>query len=59
MKTTAVLLILAAASACGIKGPPLPPLREETIQAQKPLTPQPATTTASQDRTKASQKKKK
>ena len=39
--------------ACGIKGPPLPPLSEETIQKQKN-----ETTASSVDATKATQKKK-
>lgn len=54
MKIVGLILILATISACGIKGPPLPPLREETIQTQKS-----SSTASSQDNTKANQKMQK
>ena len=35
MKTILIFLCLFFALSCGIKGPPLPPLSEVTIQKQK------------------------
>lgn len=59
MKISILMTAVATLSACGIKGPPLPPLREETIQTQKAQAVQAAPTAISQDNTKAKQKKKK
>ncbi|MBC7741217.1 MAG: lipoprotein [Bdellovibrionaceae bacterium] len=35
MNSLAVILLLVLFSGCGIKGPPLSPEKEETIQSQK------------------------
>lgn len=35
MKKILIAAIFLIISSCGIKGPPLPPLQEETVQAQK------------------------
>lgn len=52
----ALLPVLLTTAACGIKGPPLPPVEEETVQRQKAnetkAAPVPATS-ASADKTKA------
>jgi len=35
MKKTSIILFCVLSFSCGIKGPPLPPVPEETIQKQK------------------------
>lgn len=52
-------ILIAAISlfSCGIKGPPLPPIEEETVQKQMAAESQP-TTPASTDTTKSSVKEK-
>ncbi|MBY0553218.1 hypothetical protein K2P97_01735 [bacterium] len=60
MKFILFLTYCFLAFSCGIKGPPLPPIEETTIQQQKPL--EPVNTTAapaaSSDTTKAKKKNK-
>jgi len=34
LKTTLLIFAIIFISACGIKGPPLPPIKEETVQRQ-------------------------
>lgn len=41
MRKISPLVVFFFLSACGIKGPPLPPIDEETIQKQKAFEQQP------------------
>lgn len=60
MKACLFLAFCFLVFSCGIKGPPLPPIQETTIQQQKPV--EPVNTTAapvaSADNTKAKKKNK-
>lgn len=47
MKISAIFVFLTVMTSCGIKGPPLPPLQEETVQKQS------ASETISADSSKA------
>lgn len=52
-----IIALIVAPLGCGIKGPPLPPINEETIQKQK--SDEIVSKAASADATKAKKSKKK